>query len=226
MEKESNSNNKIPSNNNNILLEIEKDLKAIILCSNDKTITAGLENLIKKVENFMKENKQKEEIKNALTEKEIIYDVGKYIGQSKNGLKEGKGIFLYESGPSKDDRYEGFWGNNKREGYGVYIFSNHNRYEGDWKNGKKEGKGIFYFNSGERYEGDFKNGNFEGKGVFYFNSGNRYEGDFKNDKKDGHGIFYYKNGDRRMGDYSNDEPIGKHIILTKIGNVRTEYYEM
>ena len=226
MEKESNSDNKIPSNNNNILLEIEKDLKDIIRCSNDKTITAGLENLIKKVENFMKENKQKEEIKNALTEKEIIYDVGKYIGQSKNGLKEGKGIFLYESGPSKDDRYEGFWGNNKREGYGVYIFSNHNRYEGDWKNGKKEGKGIFYFNSGERYEGDFKNGNFEGKGVFYFNSGNRYEGDFKNDKKDGHGIFYYKNGDRRMGDYSNDEPIGKHIILTKIGNVRTEYYEM
>ena len=226
MEKESNSDNKIPSNNNNILLEIEKDLKDIILCSNDETITAGLENLIKKVENFMKENKQKEEIKNALTEKEIIYDVGKYIGQSKNGLKEGKGIFLYESGPSKDDRYEGFWGNNKREGYGVYIFSNHNRYEGDWKNGKKEGKGIFYFNSGERYEGDFKNGNFEGKGVFYFNSGNRYEGDFKNDKKDGHGIFYYKNGDRRMGDYSNDEPIGKHIILTKIGNVRTEYYEM
>ena len=226
MEKESNSDNKISSNNNNILLEIERDLNDLILCSNDKTITAGLENLIKKVENFMKENKQKEEIKNALTEKEIIYDVGKYIGQSKNGLKEGKGIFLYESGPSKDDRYEGFWGNNKREGYGVYIFSNHNRYEGDWKNGKKEGKGIFYFNSGERYEGDFKNGNFEGKGVFYFNSGNRYEGDFKNDKKDGHGIFYYKNGDRRMGDYSNDEPIGKHIILTKIGNVRTEYYEM
>ena len=161
-----------------------------------------------------------------LTEKEIIYDVGKYIGQSKNELKEGKGIFLYESGQYKDDRYEGFWGNNKREGYGVYTFSNRNRYEGDWKNGKKEGKGIFYFNSGERYEGDFKNGNFEGKGVFYFNSGNRYEGDFKNDKKDGHGIFYYKNGDRRMGDYSNDEPIGKHIILTKIGNVRTEYYEM
>ena len=226
MEKESNSENKIPSNNNNILLEIEKDLKDIILCSNDKTITAGLENLIKKVENFMKENKQKEEINNSLTEKEIIYDVGKYIGQSKNGLKEGKGIFLYESGQYKGDRYEGFWGNNEREGYGVYIFSNHNRYEGDWKNGKKEGKGIFYFNSGERYEGDFKNGNFEGKGVFYFNSGNRYEGDFKNDKKDGHGIFYYKNGDRRMGDYSNDEPIGKHIILTKIGNVRTEYYEM
>ena len=46
-----------------------------------------------------------------------IYNNGKYIGQTINNLREGKGIF---------------------------YFSNGDRYEGDFKKDLKEGKGIFY----------------------------------------------------------------------------------
>ena len=105
--------------------------------------------------------------------------------------------------------YEGQLINGKREGKGVFYFSNGNKYEGDWKNDKKEGKGMAYFISGNRYEGDFKNDIKEGRGIFYYNNGDRYEGDFKNNQREGKGIFYLNNGDRYEGDFKNDKFEGK-----------------
>ena len=61
----------------------------------------------------------------------------RYIGEIKNGLKDGKGILYFE----KDDKY-------KRK-----------KYEGEFKNDKMEGKGIMYYKNGEIYEGEFKNDN-------------------------------------------------------------------
>ena len=43
--------------------------------------------------------------------------------------------------------------NGKKEGYGILYWANGNRYEGEWKNGKKEGYGILYWANGDRYEG-------------------------------------------------------------------------
>ena len=103
----------------------------------------------------------------------------KYIGELKNGVKDGKGILYYD----KDDLYE------------------RKKYEGEYKNDKKEGKGIMYWNDGDRYEGEFKDDKREGKGIFYWNDGNRYEGDWKNDKREGKGIYYYNNGNRYEGDW-------------------------
>ena len=58
---------------------------------------------------------------------ELNYEYGKYIGNVKNGLREGKRIMNL----NHDDRYEC-----------------------DWKNGKAEGKGMYYYNDDDRYEGD------------------------------------------------------------------------
>ena len=52
-----------------------------------------------------------------------IYPDGKYIGEFKNGMRDGKGIFYFNDG---------------------------SRYEGDYKNDKREGKGIYYYNDGDR----------------------------------------------------------------------------
>ena len=41
-----------------------------------------------------------------------ILEYGKYEGEFKNNLMEGKGIFYYNNG----DRYEGDWKNDLREG--------------------------------------------------------------------------------------------------------------
>ena len=153
-----------------------------------------------------------------------IYNIGKYVGEYKNGKREGKGIFYYNNG----NRYEGDFKNDKKEGKGKFYYNSGkwkgNRYEGDFKNDKKEGKGIFYYNNGNRYEGDFKNDKKEGKGIYYFNNSNRYEGDIKNGKSDGEGIYYYSNGDRKMGDYINGTKIGIHVTLHKNGDITSKYY--
>ena len=206
-----NTNYKDDSNVNNLFIEIINDLKEIINKFKDNLIINKIENIMIKINCIIKEknnqyslqkqildlNKKMNEsiINNTL--KEIKYDLGKYFGQVKNGLPEGKGTMYWTNG---------------------------DRYEGEWKNGLKEGRGIMYWNNGNRYEGDFRNGGQEGKGICYYSNGDRYEGDWKNDKKEGQGIYYYNNGDRSMGDYSNDKPIGKHVLLTKSGEVNMKNY--
>ena len=45
--------------------------------------------------------------------------MGKYVGQTVNGLREGKGIFFLNNG----DRYGGVWENDKYDGRGVYYYN-------------------------------------------------------------------------------------------------------
>ena len=42
-----------------------------------------------------------------------------------------------------EDRYgySGKWKDNKKDGYGSYIYSNSEKYEGGWVKDKKEGEG-------------------------------------------------------------------------------------
>ena len=79
----------------------------------------------------------------------------KYLGGMKKSLKEGKGIFYYDK--KCNEKYEGDWINNKREGKGTMNWNNGDKYEGDWKNDKQEGKGIMYYSNGEKYDGEWKN---------------------------------------------------------------------
>ena len=115
-------------------------------------------------------------------------------------------------------RYIGNIINNKREGLGIFFYTEGKRYEGEWKDDKINGRGIMIYKIGDKYEGYFKDEKKEGKGIYYYNNGNVYEGDWKNDKKHGKGIFYGKDK-RRMGDYFNGVPIGKHVFLTNNGEV-------
>ena len=141
-----NLNNKIYSNNNNILLEIVNDLHQLMNYSKDNIIIKTLGNIINKMNYIINENKKNLElirndinklyhkfdnlnINNKSNQELQFYD-GKYIGCTYNGAREGKGIMYYNSG---------------------------NRYEGDWKNDNKEGKGIKYWNDGDRDMGDYRN---------------------------------------------------------------------
>ena len=130
----------------------------------------------------------------------------KYIGEIKNGLKDGKGILYYNKDDEKKrKKYEGEYKNGKREGKGIMYWNNGDRYEGEYKNGKKEGKRIYYQNNGNRYEGEYKNGKRERKGIMYWNNGDRYEGEFKNDEREGKGIMYYNNGKIEDGDWKDNK---------------------
>ena len=66
----------------------------------------------------------------------------KYSGQWENNLQNG---YDESKGEQKflRDRYVGQWLNGKRNGIGKFFYSNGSIYEGFWKDNKKEGFGIY-----------------------------------------------------------------------------------
>ena len=78
--------------------------------------------------------------------KYIWEDGDYYIGEFKDGLKNGKGTSYYSNGKIK---YEGNFLNNKFEGKGKYIFENGDYQIGEWKGGLKNGKGTEYYSNGK-----------------------------------------------------------------------------
>jgi hypothetical protein len=61
-----------------------------------------------------------------------------YIGDLKEGIKEGKGKLVYENGLI----YEGEWKNNKRNGYGILTDNKKNTYKGYWKDDMRDSTGV------------------------------------------------------------------------------------
>ena len=54
------------------------------------------------------------------------------------------------------DRYVGEWKNGTRNGYGRFYYSNGSIYEGYWVNNQKEGFGIFYYQDRTKHFGNFR----------------------------------------------------------------------
>ncbi len=117
-------NNKIYTNNNNILLEVTSKLKGLISDLTDnkayKIIIARIKDIINLVNNVINENKKNTDL--------IRKDIQTL---NDNIISLSKGINNLNIGESKSKK-------------GIKI-SKKGRYEGDLKNGKKEGKGIFYY---------------------------------------------------------------------------------
>ena len=61
--------------------------------------------------------------------------------------------------------YSGSWENEKRNGFGTYVWEDGQRYEGNWKNDVRHGKGTVYFANGESLSGTWNNGKLEGEAV-------------------------------------------------------------
>ena len=128
-----------------LLSDIIKKLDIIFnfLSNNTKIsiILQEIRNIIKIMNNAINENRNnneqiKEKIKNLQNDminklqnlnnnnnyikKTKIYGNGKYYGEIRNDIREGKGIMYYIDG----DRYEGKWKNDKAEGKGIYFYNN------------------------------------------------------------------------------------------------------
>ena len=81
-----------------------------------------------------------------------------FIGEWLNNLKHGKGIEYHKNNTIK---YDGYFFNDKYEGYGKYIYENGNCYIGHFINDQRHGKGILYYkNNTIKYEGNFVNGKY------------------------------------------------------------------
>ena len=98
--------------------------------------------------------------------------------------------------------------NDKKEGYGLEIYSDINaRYFGGFKNGKKNGFCRYSIYNSEKsyyYFGEVLNNKIKGFG-YYENckNGTKYEGDWKNSLRSGYGIEYYDDGSLYKGEFFN-----------------------
>ena len=137
----------------------------------------------------------------------------KYLGERRNGLKDGKGKLYYDkNGDNIRKLYEGDFKEDKADGEGIMFYNDGNIYKGDWKNDLREGKGIMFWKNGDKYLGDWKNNLREGTGKMIWHNGDEYEGNWKKDEIYGKGTMKWKNGEKYVGNLKNQVKDGKGIF--------------
>ena len=123
----------------------------------------------------------------------------KYIGNHENGLRHGKGKYIFSNGTM----YEGDYKNGMVTGFGVYLYANGQIYEGEFLNEQYHGKGKLTFKNGDIFKGDYVDGRPHGKGTYSHVDGSKYVGDYKNGAVNGNGTYTYPNGTNYTGEFLN-----------------------
>ena len=67
-------------------------------------------------------------------------DGGKYVGEFKDGVRNGQGTYTFENG----GKYVGEFKDGVLNGQGTYTFADGGKYVGEFKDGKQNGQGIEY----------------------------------------------------------------------------------
>jgi hypothetical protein len=124
----------------------------------------------------------------------------KYIGNFKDGLRHGEGVFLLPGGR----KIVGVWKENEIV-EGTYTAPDGTQYVGHWKFRERNGHGELTFPDGRRYVGEFKSDKRHGKGTLFFPDGRKYVGDFENGERTGQGTMTYPDGRTVSGEFKNGE---------------------
>ena len=149
-------------------------------------------------------------------------DGRKYVGEWKDGNRNGQGTFTYSNG----DRHIGTYKDDKKHGQGTFTYSNGDSYEGTYKDDKKHGQGTYTFSNGEVLAGEWKDQKYISKNIIdgkYLGHGSveisvignayiNYIGELKGGKPHGQGsslkILYYKK-DRYFGKWRKGKKHGQ-----------------
>lgn len=113
------------------------------------------------------------------------------------------GTFTWDDG----DKYVGEYKDGKKNGQGTYTWANGNKYVGEW-NGEKEGQGTLTWANGDKYVGEWINGEKKGQGTFTWANGDKHVGEFKDNVRNGRGTFTYANGEKYIGEWKDDKRYG------------------
>ena len=132
-----------------------------------------------------------------------------YIGQWKNGLKEGYGVLAWPDG----SRYEGSFLNDKANGVGKLTHAEGDIYEGHWSDDKANGQGTYLYADGRIYKGNWSNDKQHGRGIEIWPDGVKYQGEFSEGKKHGQGMLCFADGSIYQGNFSQNEIEGFGVHL-------------
>jgi hypothetical protein len=146
----------------------------------------------------------------------IVTEKYKFIGELKNGKRDGFGVCYYTNG----DKYMGYWIDDMKSGLGKLTMKNGKTFSGEFSDNSIDGfveyinnQGVihhgimrgFKFIPGEplvmrnskcRFQGKMKynDGKLTGIGSFNYANGSRYEGEICDYSECGLGIFYRHDG--------------------------------
>ncbi|KAL7492816.1 hypothetical protein ACHAWT_007918 [Skeletonema menzelii] len=125
----------------------------------------------------------------------------KYIGEFKENLRHGIGIYTLPDGSI----YDGEWRENNPNGWGLFRWPDGSEYQGPWRDGKRNGtNGILLAADGFRYEGAWANNAMEGIGVATYPNGQIYEGKWVGGRREGRGTIRFTNGAVYEGRFKDD----------------------
>ena len=92
----------------------------------------------------------------------------KYIGTIVKKNYEGPGVMIHEG----KGFYIGNWKNGKREGYGRYSWPDGAEYQGYFVEGNMQGIGTFMYTNKDIFKGEFRDNTRNGKGRYFYKSSN------------------------------------------------------
>lgn len=158
-----------------------------------------------------------------------------YIGEFKDGYKDGYGIEYWEYNHRYMVDYEGEFKEGKYHGEGIDYL-----YDVSESTVSSVAKRDGYYSQAEGnnleiepvwlslmcYEGEFKEGKYDGKGKAYWGVDDdnkeilNYEGEFKEGKYEGNGTLYFDNGSvKYKGNFKKGDYSGKGTLYDEQGNV-------
>ena len=135
--------------------------------------------------------------------KAIYYGEWEKIGNKRHG----RGIQVWED----NNRYEGYWKEDRANVKGKFTYSDGDIYEGEWLKDRPYGYGVYIRKDGPKYEGFWKEDTLEGLGKESWPDGAIYEGNYKKKKKNGQGKYKWKDGSTYYGQFENNNINGKGI---------------
>ena len=110
----------------------------------------------------------------------IKFKDGNYVGELKDGKKNGNGKMMYADGRV----YDGAWKDDKKNGQGTMLYANRDYYDGNWEGDLQIGNGSMVYANGNYYNGKWRDNQRHGFGMMKYADDNVYEGNFLRDKRD------------------------------------------
>eukprot|EP00546_Thalassionema_frauenfeldii_P005706 CAMPEP_0178929606 /NCGR_PEP_ID=MMETSP0786-20121207/20710_1 /TAXON_ID=186022 /ORGANISM="Thalassionema frauenfeldii, Strain CCMP 1798" /LENGTH=265 /DNA_ID=CAMNT_0020605915 /DNA_START=46 /DNA_END=843 /DNA_ORIENTATION=- len=132
-----------------------------------------------------------------------------------HGVRHG---FGYEYFKEVNCKMEGYFQNDKVEGYGFWASGESgSTYRGSHVNSIRNGHGVFQKANGDRYEGRFVDGHLNDTfAKVTFANHSTYIGSFYNKMLNGHGTYIWPDGTQYKGNWEDGKPSSEGTFLVPI----------